>query len=756
MARGGSGGSIAAGVILVAVLAVAALRSCGDESDADAPPRTPTPAPAPAPPGPSRAKRVDPPKAAVAVAAEPDPSKPTCRLRVRALGGDPPQPVAGAAIGVFAGRWWNGDADGHGAVAFDGVTAGGMTVTASAPGWARGHVELTTADGEDATVVVRLSRGAALEFTVTDAATGAPIEKSWIDLDARLTGGGDGVMTGPDGRATAWMEPSRSFVVNAEHDGYIDATVAARTGRVGDPPAAVAIRLLRAATLRGVVRDPSGAPVEGATVVLTEECDDPETGDAYHPESGTGKDGGYTVDDLVPGRAYSCRADRESFARSEAVRVVIDPARRDATCNLVLRSLVRVTVTISAADHQPVGSAMIRVGAFVWNGDPSSNRFPSEPGPLTVVVRAEGFAPAWRTVDVRGPEVVEVPVGLDRGATIRGVVVDTDGKPVEGALVAASPLDASSCPEGTGDTESSVSAEDGAFAVELLRPVPYDLEAGHPDFETARQRVVAPSDDVRIVLTRRARLSFRLVWDDESAGHRPDGQLLIWGRRFDGQTFAAVHYCSDGDAVDVGWPRDATPQLQIALEGYETVSAIAVVPPGGSVELGDVHMRRATRRRVEGVVRLADGSPAAGAHLRLEQPGSPSDASNTDADELGRFAFDAALTGPGTMTVSHLRAPRTDFAVAAGPATKLELDLPLGGLLRVQTTDARGYPVAYASVTVRDPRGRSSDDDPHRTDERGGAEWVVAPGVWTVETKAGTTTVDVRAGEIAIVTAVVR
>ena len=65
-------------------------------------------------------------------------------------------------------------------------------------------------------------------------------------------------------------------------------------------------------------------------------------------------------------------------------------------------------------------------GAFVFED--------IEPGERVLTVEAEGYAPAWRRLDLRrGFEPVQVT--LEPGRVVTGQVVDEEGKPVEGACV---------------------------------------------------------------------------------------------------------------------------------------------------------------------------------------------------------------------------------------------------------------------------------------------------------------------------------
>jgi protocatechuate 3,4-dioxygenase beta subunit len=80
-----------------------------------------------------------------------------------------------------------------------------------------------------------------------------------------------------------------------------------------------------------------------------------------------------------------------------------------------------------AVVREPVASAKTdRNGRFLFRS--------LRAGEVIIAVQAKGFAPQHRTIDIvpRAPEHV---FRLARGETIRGRVIDDDGKPVEGALI---------------------------------------------------------------------------------------------------------------------------------------------------------------------------------------------------------------------------------------------------------------------------------------------------------------------------------
>ncbi len=130
------------------------------------------------------------------------------------------------------------------------------------------------------------------------------------------------------------------------------------------------------------------------------------------------------------------------------------------------------------------------------------------PGPARLRVRAAGFAPATRSLDVPdsgGRRSFALPrVELDGSGTVKGVVVDDRGEPVAGARVARDQVPTwllvGSTPEGVAVTDAK-----GRFTLSDLPEGTLSLEAYTPELGRARLGGVSivagrTTEDVRLVL----------------------------------------------------------------------------------------------------------------------------------------------------------------------------------------------------------------------------------------------------------------
>ena len=97
-----------------------------------------------------------------------------------------------------------------------------------------------------------------------------------------------------------------------------------------------------------------------------------------------------------------------------------------------------------------------------------------KPGRWTVVVQAEGHAPAWAPIVADVSRPVENQFVLEPGEFITGKVIGTDGKPVPGAAVGwANPIRADGKPDEPLELNAmTATAEDGSFRLGPLAPGP--------------------------------------------------------------------------------------------------------------------------------------------------------------------------------------------------------------------------------------------------------------------------------------------
>ena len=128
-----------------------------------------------------------------------------------------------------------------------------------------------------------------------------------------------------------------------------------------------------------------------------------------------------------------------------------DPAMeelRNMTSVMVMRRGFTVSGQVLNLGGQPIKGARIirgstrfidaeRIMVSTNTDDQGKFRFiNADPGKMTLTVKADGFAPALKQIIVH-KDTLPVEFRLESGSTIRGQIVDSENKPVAGALVTA-------------------------------------------------------------------------------------------------------------------------------------------------------------------------------------------------------------------------------------------------------------------------------------------------------------------------------
>lgn len=267
----------------------------------------------------------------------------------------------------------------------------------------------------------------------------------------------------------------------------------------GEPLDLGDVRLEAGHSLRGVVRERSGAPISGALVAAP-----PDT------QVRTNGDGTFVLKGLRPKRLY-VRVTADGYAPSYRMTGPgPDPLE------FILDAAGAVVGTVQHADGRPVESFRVRLrpaerrkiriapqrddvadpgGAFRVNDLPAAT--------YVLTVSAPGLRPA-HVSDVQVSAGGETDVGvlrLDAGGSLRGIVVNASGTPVAGARIAVSKQGSSFF----GQEPGALSDTGGQFELRGLAPGSTSLIATHPRFADQRVQGVtvdpaAATTEVRIVM----------------------------------------------------------------------------------------------------------------------------------------------------------------------------------------------------------------------------------------------------------------
>jgi len=581
-------------------------------------------------------------------------------VRVSAEGGER---VAGADVRVFWERdrrfysAGSGRTDTNGSARLVGLPRGSAWILVDAPGFGRASTRHVL-EGGALEVGVTLQVAHELRVTVADEA-GTVLPRATV-----LVTSGDplpfGALTGRDGAAVFRKLPPSPWTVKGSAPGYESVT---RSGVTAD----VTLELRRLGSLEVIVENPDGSRAGGAQVDIV--------GSSLWParRAETSAQGSAKIAGLLSG-SYDLRARKgdlvsETLFGFELAR----GADGSVTLRLGLGRMVPVSVTDDDDDHpSPVGNADVvlaegGLSSFPIQGrtagDGSVTLGPIAAGPATVSASADGFVtrPALAV-----PDVIDGPIriALQRGATLEGEVVDSKGRPVDGASIEVIGIDLFGLP--VADTPSLMA-----------------FRRSHFDWALPGPRPLIPAGELGVMPGPIPPIPKLGASGPELAVAEPLPDIEPWVTRFDG-TFRA---------------HPVTPGRVRALVRHpayvEGLSEPVNLSPGGS---GKVKVVLLSGGSLEGRVVDASGRGVSGARVDLVAVrGTLSRTTLTATD--GSFAFAAV---PEEVMVSVARPDDLSKLVV-----RKSVEVPEGSKVQVDIT----LPGARESVriSVRGEDGRAVD-----------------------------------------------
>ena len=304
------------------------------------------------------------------------------------------------------------------------------------------EVSVETAAGGTTQAVLQVIRGGVLEIAVTDQA-GRPISQRSVYLEGKEPARAYNLdRTDANGVGTIRLQPGTYQLSNGSSEGYVPEPLTSKVKITEGGRERLELRLQPLPTLRGVLRDPQGRPVEGAIVELR-----------HGSRTVSQADGAYEV-------RFEPNFEREM---SDGVLLVRHPARNLAACldvapvNSTLDVQLAPAATIAGRVTDPNGSAL--PGAVVnvllhWQRfgftfgrtmADAQGRFliaALAPGQrYEVTAQARGSTQARRQLRISDNQSQTVDFGTlvlaPTDQRVSGVVVDKQGSPVKGAQVKA-------------------------------------------------------------------------------------------------------------------------------------------------------------------------------------------------------------------------------------------------------------------------------------------------------------------------------
>jgi protocatechuate 3,4-dioxygenase beta subunit len=355
-------------------------------------------------------------------------------------------------------------------------------------------------DEDPPELVVRLGRGGVLTGTVRDASK-QPVEgANLIAMLGMMEGDLREAATGPDGvYRFEGLAPGTYRVMRTPSGDRLVVGLGMKQAIVREGETTVLdFDEIAPITLRGTVLR-GGNPVPGATLVFAQGTGAFPMGDVKSASSGA--DGRYEVG-LEASGAYTVIVQSEGLSRRGSSVEILVPEGPQPVVDIVLR-VGSISGRVVNESAEPVAGAIVSArrgddgapggfGSGVGTRPDGTFTLDSlEDGAYRITASAAGYetGEAGPILVQDGTSDAEVEIRLETGRTIRGVVLDPRGGPVQGASVAAFPSGSSDAPFLPSSTDVN-----GAFVLTAPSDGPIDLVAVARGYAPARASGIVPEE----------------------------------------------------------------------------------------------------------------------------------------------------------------------------------------------------------------------------------------------------------------------
>ena len=423
--------------------------------------------------------------------------------------------------------------------------------------------------------------------------------------------------------------PEKEFermTVTASRDGLVPKRVYLRhfSGET-EIPRHYTLTMDRATSIGGVVRDEQGRPIEGATVSLYNYAPNDRGREALDLDGVTARtdaQGRWHLDLFAA--SFDLGYLQFSYAHAEFLSLIaasnIQPREepeqlRKRSVVTILRKGITITGRVLDRDGHPIIGASVQLGDHPWlprtktEADGKFRIGNAPAGKLFVTAQAPNHSPEMKSVDIDAG-ISPVEFRLDQGRTISGRVIDTQGRPVAGAFVAAYYWRGHQ----TADWRAETDAE-GRFHWDCAPSDTISLGVSKPGYDFVEQ-TFQPSDKEHVV-TLRAILRLRGTVTDAETGGPLETFTLIPGTEIGPNNtlwhtdFTRIHH---GGAYEIsfGFLGSQPHRVRIEARGF-----LPILSPAHKNDVGDqvFDFRLRKGEWIEGMVRGPDGGPLAGAEV---------------------------------------------------------------------------------------------------------------------------------------------
>jgi thiol-disulfide isomerase/thioredoxin len=536
-------------------------------------------------------------------------------------------------------------------------------------------------------------------------------------------------VTDADGRCACNLPKGKLdyLEIKTSQEGCVPMKMTWRSAADNQIPEEFLIEMDPGTTIGGIIVNEDGQPVKGATVsLLVPSNEDQKPRPAIWDYRVTTDERGKWQSDIMPSKLD------DVWIKLSHADYVSDPMYgstpkppmdklRDMTGQMVMKRGVTVAGRVADKEGKPVAGASVVQGQDRWGSDYPETRTDadgmfsfknSKPGAeMVLTVQKDSYSPDMRRVDV-SKDMGEVSFALEKGRTLRGRVVDKDGKPLSDTMVVADTWRA--CRAISWETRTD---SEGCF---VWNSAPADevaceiLKRGYMDVR--RKPLVAGDEEAVITLTAPLRISGAVV--DAQTGQPVvefkvlrgitwnPGQPVSWERREsiqgrDGKYVAEFTYPRPGHV------------LRVEADGY--LPAISrTFKSDEETQMCDFKLEKG--KPLAGVVRGPDGAPlaraevvlctpAAGLFLENGQLNERRESRVVESDAEGRFSFPAEAD-PYVIAVIHDAgyAETSKEAFEKNPEITVQAWGRVEGTLRIGFAPGSDQPVLLSYERPWDPQ----------------------------------------------------
>ena len=503
-------------------------------------------------------------------------------------------------------------------------------------------------------------------------ATGDPMARVRLQFHGRIGGEIVNHMLHTDDNGSAEIKrPASATIQNlwmtASKPGYVAIHYVWRSERRAiDLPERLDLRFEEGGKIGGVVQDEGGKPIVGATIDLSMPITWPRLAHYVFRagEMKTDENGRWEWDSAPKSKGnLSMTVTHPDYLRSGASTAA------GMENVVVLRQGLRVTGRVLDSEGDPVEGAVAQLGLDRFGtGEPKTTtdaegRFAllnCKAGRSAVTIQADGMAPQVQDVTV-AEEIEALEFHLKPGPVLRGRVVDVDGKPIEGVVVAPDTW------RGYRTLEHRMKTDDeGRFEWRGAPPDAVEYSVLKQGYMSKRDFVLVASEEEQAVtlypeLEIRGRVTDAVTGEAVPEFRIQRGQIqhnreTPYWTRDEGVLYKDGEYSYKFDEPMKGW------LLQVSAPGYLPATSRAFESTEGQ-QTYDFALQ--SGEGPSGIVLLPNGKPAEGAVVGLatQERGASlrggkfdrdqNSAALTETDKEGRFSFVAQDDMPFLLIVAH-------------------------------------------------------------------------------------------------------